>query len=523
MEFLGINNQDWKQIGWEAASIVLAPLDIYRGVEELSKENPDKWLAYNRIFWGVVGTIPMTGMALRAGRFITTGGRTIHGAERLLKTADQMSRWEKINKGLGTVQSVFQTVSFPLWIGGFIYGGYHFVSGVSDWENLDSHNRAQTLISGLVTLAPAAIGIGYGSLARKRSEAAFKEHADLDYFAMKREELGPLPSTERAPQYPWQGKVNVDESAGTMTITYNTEGSSKILTGASGREKLEGFFDLLRYGFGSWGASLPAIYRGDRLLLQRMANQWADTALAKTGNVRGIKIQGINHVPDEKVVFLALNHINMVDFPAMRWLIDSVPTSHSSGFDQAITIKPELLWVPVLGQIFGLSSRLAGKRLQPVVSGNGGKALRDNVAYLGQTRSPRDTEEALRHRAIFVYGPGTRTVGKNPNGNLPDDPRIIWRQAWGAFNTAAHAKVPLVPVSFYYQDDWVHVQFHQPVRPDSFEKSAKNTRAVAKAMFEAVTAMIQRDLIGAGYFTRYMDVTYQKYHKTGHTGMFGGS
>lgn len=510
---LGINNQDWGRVGLEALSFVAPPVDIVRGVYELTQEDSDKSLAYSRILFGVVGSIPTIGFY---GRLFTKSAHTTWA----LRAAAQMTKWEKVNKALGTFQAY---VGFPLAITGMVTGGYRFVTGVSNWGDLDSQDRADSLIGGMLALAPIAMTFGHANRARKVSEATFKKHPDLDYFAMKREQLGPLPSTKTAPKYRWQGKVDVNKSAGTMTITYDTTDPSKILTGASGKEKLEGFFDLLRYGFGSWGASLPAIYRGDRLLLQRMANQWADTALAKTGNARGIKIHGIDHIPDEEAVFLSLNHVNMTDFVAMRRVVDSVPTASSSGFDQAITIKPALRWVPVLGQVVGLSSRLAGKRLQPVVSGNGGKALGDNMAYLGQTRSPKDMERALRHRAIFVYGPGTRTVGKNPSGNPPDDPRIIWRQAWGAFNTAAHANVPLVPISFYYQNDWVHVQFHQPVRPDSFQESAEDTKAVAMAMWKAVTTMIQKDLVGAGYFTRYMPVTYQKHHKTSHTGMLGGA
>lgn len=152
-----------------------------------------------------------------------------------------------------------------------------------------------------------------------------------------------------------------------------------------------------------------ALRRSDRVF-HALARAWAHTVLFLCG-VR-VTVTGLEHLERNTSYVYVSNHASMFDIPAV---LASIP-------DQIrIVYKKELHWIPVFGWGLKFGSYIAVDRR------SGAEAM-------------RSLEEAARRIAtgasVLLYAEGTRTT----DGRLQPFKR-------GAFNLAARAGVPVVPLT----------------------------------------------------------------------------
>jgi 1-acyl-sn-glycerol-3-phosphate acyltransferase len=152
-----------------------------------------------------------------------------------------------------------------------------------------------------------------------------------------------------------------------------------------------------------------ALGRGDRVF-HALARAWARSTLRICG-VR-VHVRGLERVPMNRSYVYVSNHASMFDIPA---ILASVP-------DQIrILYKKELNWIPIFGWGLKLGSYIAIDRKR------GADAM----------RSLDEAAEKIRTGAsVLLYAEGTRTR----DGKLQPFKR-------GAFNLAAKAGVPIVPLT----------------------------------------------------------------------------
>ncbi|MDZ4225122.1 MAG: hypothetical protein U1D33_04365, partial [bacterium] len=403
--FLGINKEGWQKIGIEAAAVVVAPIDIYRGTRDLFDARADRSEALQKITFGVVGCIPVFGTAARVVRgayLLSRGAKALKTANLTLRTASQMRRSEKINKVLGKTQWVLNHVA----AGGAVYAGYQFTAGLTRWKNSNSNERADIMIQGLFTAA-FAIPHAHARRARKGADRMVLANEKIDHPAARMEHLGPLPPRHTAPRFRWAPVV--ERGPNTVTITYPTAGKP-LTRGVPLKSKLRGLSELY---VRNTGGGLQAFYSGNTARKYLIRSQFSDAIIAGVCQVRGIRIHGTQHLPKGDAVMIGLNHYSILDFAVTNRAMYTIPTHRGIGYDEAITMKKAVGRLPGLGKWVGLASPKAGKVLIPIEQGAGSKAQRAVIDFFHGPRAKPSMLEGrprLADRSVWFYGPGHRTT-----------------------------------------------------------------------------------------------------------------